>query len=229
MDASASASVAHEPRIANSNGAQFRRPPSRAGCLPRQNGRPATGLPSGAARAGKAAPSGRQSFLGRQGDGDQERTGRLAAALIELGYSVDFARDGDAKLATILADRPSVVFCVCSTARLSDLGLLEQFSEASSERHALPPVLLMGQSDSECASRRVGADDGGSRQRPLTVREKDVLTWVARGKTSAEIAIILGLSERTINFHCDKAMKRLDVINRTQAVAKAIAEGLIGI
>jgi len=63
----------------------------------------------------------------------------------------------------------------------------------------------------------------------LTAREKNVLTWVARGKTSAEIAIILGLSERTINFHCDNAMKRLDVVNRTQAVATAVAGGLIGI
>jgi DNA-binding CsgD family transcriptional regulator len=54
-----------------------------------------------------------------------------------------------------------------------------------------------------------------------------VLTWVARGKTSGEIAIILGLSERTVNFHCDQAMRRLDVVNRTQAVAKALADGLI--
>jgi DNA-binding CsgD family transcriptional regulator len=63
----------------------------------------------------------------------------------------------------------------------------------------------------------------------LTDREKEVLTWVARGKTSAETAIILALKERTINFHCDNAMKRLDVITRTQAVAKAVAEGIIGI
>ena len=55
----------------------------------------------------------------------------------------------------------------------------------------------MGQRDSECADGRVGAG-GRARQ---TVREKDALTWVARGKTSAEIAIILGLSERTTNFH----------------------------
>jgi len=108
---------------------------------------------------------------------------------------------------------------------MSDLGLLERFSEANSQRRTLPPVLLMGQRDCECADGRVGVS-GRAR---LTVRERDVLTWVARGKTSAEIAIILGLSERTINFHCDEAMKRLDVINRTQAVAKAIAERLIGI
>jgi DNA-binding CsgD family transcriptional regulator len=61
----------------------------------------------------------------------------------------------------------------------------------------------------------------------LTPRETEVLTWVGRGKTSAEIATILGVSTRTVDFHCAQAMGRLDVMNRTQAVAKAIAEGLI--
>ena len=61
----------------------------------------------------------------------------------------------------------------------------------------------------------------------LTGRERDVLTWAARGKTSAEIGIILGLAERTINFHFDRAAKRLDATNRTQAVAKAVANLLI--
>jgi DNA-binding CsgD family transcriptional regulator len=60
----------------------------------------------------------------------------------------------------------------------------------------------------------------------LTEREREVLTWVGRGKTSAEIAVILGVRERTVNFHCERAMRRLNVINRTQAVAKAIAHGL---
>jgi len=41
--------------------------------------------------------------------------------------------------------------------------------------------------------------------------------------------VILGLSKRTINFHCDNAMRRLDVIKRTQAVAKAVATGIIAL
>jgi DNA-binding CsgD family transcriptional regulator len=61
----------------------------------------------------------------------------------------------------------------------------------------------------------------------LTDRETEVLTWVGRGKTSSEIATILGVSTRTIDFHCAQAMGRLDVMNRAQAVAKAVAGGLI--
>ncbi|WP_432807339.1 helix-turn-helix transcriptional regulator [Microvirga terrae] len=61
----------------------------------------------------------------------------------------------------------------------------------------------------------------------LTRRETEVLTWVGRGKTSSEIATILGVSTRTVDFHCAQAMGRLDVMNRTQAVARAVADGLI--
>jgi DNA-binding CsgD family transcriptional regulator len=68
---------------------------------------------------------------------------------------------------------------------------------------------------------------GSPSENGLTGRQREVLTWVGRGKTSSEVAIILGLSERTVNFHCDHAVKRLEVANRTQAVAKAIAHGLI--
>lgn len=61
----------------------------------------------------------------------------------------------------------------------------------------------------------------------LTAREKEVLTWVCAGKTSWEIACILSLAERTVIFHVDNAMRKLDTRTRTQAVAKALALGLI--
>jgi len=77
--------------------------------------------------------------------------------------------------------------------------------------------------------RHTTGKEPSSEQAHLTEREKVVLTWVGRGKTSSEIAIILGLSERTVNFHCDQAMKRLDVTNRTRAVTKAMAQQLITI
>lgn len=61
----------------------------------------------------------------------------------------------------------------------------------------------------------------------LTDREIDCLNWTAAGKTSAEIAEILSLSEHTINHHLNRATKKLDTVNRTQAVAKALRAGLI--
>jgi len=61
----------------------------------------------------------------------------------------------------------------------------------------------------------------------LTDREVDCLNWTAAGKTSAEIAEILGLSEHTVNHYLNRAAKKLDTVNRTQAVAKALRIGLI--
>ena len=61
----------------------------------------------------------------------------------------------------------------------------------------------------------------------LSEREIDCLNWTAAGKTSVEIAEILGLSEHTINHYLNRATKKLDTVNRTQAVAKALRIGLI--
>ncbi|MEZ2129392.1 MULTISPECIES: LuxR family transcriptional regulator [unclassified Sinorhizobium] len=61
----------------------------------------------------------------------------------------------------------------------------------------------------------------------LTDREIDCLNWTAAGKTSAEIADILSLSEHTVNHYLNRATKKLDTVNRTQAVAKALRIGLI--
>lgn len=61
----------------------------------------------------------------------------------------------------------------------------------------------------------------------LTDREIDCLNWTAAGKTSAEIAEILTLSEHTVNHYLNRATKKLDTVNRTQAVAKALRVGLI--
>ena len=71
---------------------------------------------------------------------------------------------------------------------------------------------------------------GRSEHRPgedLTEREIDCLNWTAAGKTSAEISEILGLSEHTINHYLNRATRKLDTVNRTQAVAKAIRTGII--
>jgi len=61
----------------------------------------------------------------------------------------------------------------------------------------------------------------------LTHREKECLLWTAEGKTSHEISLILNVSESTVNFHLKNAVLKLDCINKTHAVAKAVLLGLI--
>jgi DNA-binding CsgD family transcriptional regulator len=61
----------------------------------------------------------------------------------------------------------------------------------------------------------------------LSPRQVDCLRLAARGQTSVEIAETLGISPRTVDQYIGQACERLKVRNRTQAVAKAIALGLI--
>lgn len=56
----------------------------------------------------------------------------------------------------------------------------------------------------------------------LTDRESEVLLWLARGKGNAEIAIILGISPRTINKHLEQVFRKLSVENRTSAAVMAL-------
>ncbi|WP_318530158.1 MULTISPECIES: helix-turn-helix transcriptional regulator [unclassified Rhizobium] len=58
-------------------------------------------------------------------------------------------------------------------------------------------------------------------------RELECLGWSAEGKSSDEIAIILGLSPYTINGYLKSAMYKLNTFSRIQAVAKASRLGLI--
>ena len=61
----------------------------------------------------------------------------------------------------------------------------------------------------------------------LSDRERECLTWTARGKSAWSISQILCLSEHTVQFHLKGAMKKIGAGNRVQAVVAAIRLGLI--
>jgi DNA-binding CsgD family transcriptional regulator len=56
---------------------------------------------------------------------------------------------------------------------------------------------------------------------PLTPREREVLDWVAAGKTNRDIAAILGASARTVEKHLERIYEKLGVETRTAAVVRA--------
>jgi DNA-binding NarL/FixJ family response regulator len=60
----------------------------------------------------------------------------------------------------------------------------------------------------------------------LTPREREVLRLLSRGQTNKEIGAELFLSPETVRTHVHKAVVRLGVRNRTEAVAKGLREGL---
>jgi DNA-binding CsgD family transcriptional regulator len=69
--------------------------------------------------------------------------------------------------------------------------------------------------------------DFAERQVYLTPREQEVLTWAAAGKTDPEIAIILNLSEDTVDSYFRTSFKKLYANTRVMAVSKALSYGLI--
>ncbi len=62
---------------------------------------------------------------------------------------------------------------------------------------------------------------------PLTAREREIMQWVAVGKTDDEIGEILSLTTRTVTFHVENAKQKLDTFRRTYAVVQAIRSGEI--
>jgi transcriptional regulator EpsA len=56
----------------------------------------------------------------------------------------------------------------------------------------------------------------------LTAREIEILSWVEQGKSNGEIGQILGISPLTVKNHVQKILRKLNVQNRAQAVARAI-------
>ncbi|HET7527105.1 MAG TPA: helix-turn-helix transcriptional regulator, partial [Burkholderiaceae bacterium] len=58
---------------------------------------------------------------------------------------------------------------------------------------------------------------------PLTPREREVLQWVAAGKTDRDIALIVGGSVRTVHKHLQHIYAKLGVETRTAAAMRALA------
>jgi LuxR family transcriptional regulator, quorum-sensing system regulator BjaR1 len=61
----------------------------------------------------------------------------------------------------------------------------------------------------------------------LTPREREVLTWVAQGKSAREIGEILNIAKRTVDEHVQTTTRKLAAANRVQAVAIALRERII--
>lgn len=56
----------------------------------------------------------------------------------------------------------------------------------------------------------------------LTSREQEILHWIRRGKSNFEIGRILMISPLTVKNHVQKILRKLNAVNRTQAIGKAM-------
>lgn len=186
---------------------------------------------------------------------DTETASLIAEELLERGFEVDIAYTGQDGFTAILRNEPDLVLSDISMHGMSGFDVLERLVRLAPQFESMPFIFLtaLADRDSELRGRRLGADDyvtkpidfdvleaiiktrlaRGSRSEvravdiKLSDREVETLTWAARGKTSAEIARILGTTKRTIDFHIDNARAKLGVANRTEAVMRAAQSRLI--
>ena len=61
----------------------------------------------------------------------------------------------------------------------------------------------------------------------LTHRERQCLGMAANGLTSGDIGGKLGIAERTVNFHMGNVLRKMEALNRAEAIAKALARGVL--
>ena len=64
-----------------------------------------------------------------------------------------------------------------------------------------------------------GSEDQRQRLGLLSQRQREILRWVAQGKTNREIAMIVGSTRRTVDYHMQEILAKLEVPSRTLAAA----------
>jgi DNA-binding CsgD family transcriptional regulator len=77
------------------------------------------------------------------------------------------------------------------------------------------------------AQRCFGINNTTRETKLLTKREREIMQWLKQGKSTWEISQILCISERTVKFHINNVITKLDAVNRTHAVAIAIEKKLV--
>jgi DNA-binding NarL/FixJ family response regulator len=136
---------------------------------------------------------------------------------------------------------------------MSGFDVLAAFRKGMGQLHKVPFLFITAYSsrESHLQARRLGCDDFIAKpldfellveiircrlaQRPtpesvdfsLTEREIEAMRWVAKGKSSTDIAVLMNVSERTVNFHVNNVISKLGVATRVQAAIRCALLGLI--
>lgn len=186
---------------------------------------------------------------------DDPGTAELIVEVLEgEGFAISVAANGLAGL-TALNECPDLILCDIDLPDVSGFEVLERIRNGRLLPPGVPFIFLtaFSQRVHQIQGRQLGADDyltkpidfellvaiirnrlasvaekvPGRTDFTLTDRELETLTWAARGKSSSDVAVILGISERTVNFHLDNAMRKMGVATRVQAAVKCAMLGII--
>ena len=166
------------------------------------------------------------------------------------GYAVTLAHDGPGSLAAILRSCPDIVLCDVRLPIMGGFELRDRLIALTPLFAAIPFVFVSELEDRgkhikgrhldadayvakpmdwdmleavicECLAKVESARDW-SPQIALNDREVECLTWAVRGKTSNEIAQIIGSIKRSVDFYIEMACRKLKVSMRIRGPVKAV-------
>jgi two-component system response regulator FixJ len=184
-------------------------------------------------------------------DDDKDMRSVLSDLARAGGYEAFSAGNGKIALKEISTHSPDLVLLDIKLPGIDGMTLLERIKEI--DRNILI-IMMTGHGDIKDAVKamKLGALDyitkpfdndeiitaikkalqakppsSNSLSAALSLREKEVLNWLKKGKSSWEISTILNIGESTVNFHITNIMQKLNAVSRTQAVAIAVEQGLI--
>ena len=176
----------------------------------------------------------------------------LVEVLEDEGFEPIVAHDGVEGVRKF-GECPSVILCDVDMPHMSGFGVLKELRRSAGQLRNIPFLFITayGSRESHLQARRLGCDDFITKpldfellveivrsrlaQSPntqpvefsLTDREVEALTWVARGKSSTDIAVLMKVSDRTVNFHVNNVVRKLGVATRVQAAIRCALLGLI--
>lgn len=143
------------------------------------------------------------------------RVNGFGAWLLEKKNTKQFS-DYEKELDGLIDDHPMIVMCTFPLIETSAEEIVDMV-----HTHQFAVVRRKG------AWETVKAGEAPIGPHSLTPREREVLGWVAQGKSTREISKILGIASRTVDEHVKAAARKLGAANRAHAVAIALREGFV--
>lgn len=176
----------------------------------------------------------------------------LVEVLEDEGFQAIVATDGLEGVRKF-SERPDIILCDVDMPHMSGFGVLSELRKSARKLRSVPFLFITayGSRETHLRARQLGCDDfitkpldfellveivrnrltQHAERTPidfgLTDREIEALTWVAQGKSSADIAVLMHVSERTVNFHIGNVIRKLGVATRVQAAIRCALLGLI--
>lgn len=130
------------------------------------------------------------------------------------GFAVSFLDASNTRAIVALDSTVSPISATRCASIAAMLGNLMLFAAALHERVLRPRCNAIS---------NVASDDASV----LTHREGQCLRMAANGLTSGDIGGKLGIAERTVNFHMHNVLRKMEAVNRPEAIAKALARGVL--